>query len=78
MWGQFFCEYGDERKIVFQIYQTLCTVLSHTYLLTYLVQKLGTKRMRSMHSAQDCRNKFYSKGHITNFFADIYDTIKLK
>ena len=31
-----------------------------TYLLTYLVQKLGTKRMRSMHSAQDCKNKFYS------------------
>ena len=46
--------------------------------LTYLVQKLGTKRMRSMHSAQDCKSKFYCKGQRPQIcFADIYGKLSL-
>ena len=45
-----------------------------TYLLDDLVQKL---RMGSMHSAQDCKYKFYSKGHITDFFLKIMIQLSL-
>ena len=50
-----FVKMGVKGRFIFQIYQTLCTVLSHTNLLTWYRNLVHIKRMRSMHSAQDCK-----------------------